>query len=261
MSGIRLGSVYTTEYWIVYDTEFYAALWLYSVVTIICVDSIYTLSECKKGIRWSINGTGIMGMGLGAFLFFEHFCFFSLARFGFSKKSDEKQRSNKVHPNSTSRLSHQEDWVHFSASSSVGSEWVPSSLNFYLLFARNNNNKLSWNTPYSYLLYVYVEFFHPARLVFFRFPYLSQLTAVHWVLSLCLWESIQFIMLNLLFSPFLLTAQLAISFRGCIWFSINFIFPKKKERTSRYRFVEESKEKKMKLIALVLNARYARRSL
>ena len=32
--------------------------------------------------------------------------------------------------NSTSRLSHQEDWVHFSASSSVGSERVPSSLNF-----------------------------------------------------------------------------------------------------------------------------------
>ena len=32
---------------------------------------------------------------------------------------------------------------------------------------------------------VYVEFFHPARL------------AVNWVLSLCLWESIQFIMLKL----------------------------------------------------------------
>ena len=62
--------------------------------------------------------------------------------------------------NSTSRLSHQEDWVHFSASSSVGSEWVPSSLNFYLLFARNNNNnKFSWNTPYSYLLMYTSKFF------------------------------------------------------------------------------------------------------
>ena len=65
----------------------------------LCGLYLHSLSECKKGIRWSINGTGIMGMGLGAFLFFLNtFVFFSLARFGFSKKSDEKQRSNKVHP-------------------------------------------------------------------------------------------------------------------------------------------------------------------
>ena len=76
MSGIRLGSVYTTEYGIVYNTEYFAALWMYSVVTIICVDSVYTLSLCKKEVRWSINGTGIMGWGLGHFVFFEHFCFF-----------------------------------------------------------------------------------------------------------------------------------------------------------------------------------------
>ena len=36
----------------------------------------YTLSECKKGIHWSINDTGIMGMGLGAFLFFWTLLFF-----------------------------------------------------------------------------------------------------------------------------------------------------------------------------------------
>ena len=79
---------------------------MYSVVTIICVDSIYTLSLCKKGIHWSINGTGIMGWRLGYFCFFLNtFVFFSLARFGFSKKSDEKQRSNKVHPYKKNRFS------------------------------------------------------------------------------------------------------------------------------------------------------------
>ena len=46
------------------------------MVTIICVDSIYTLFVCKKGIHWSINGTGIMGWGWGHFCVFEHFCFF-----------------------------------------------------------------------------------------------------------------------------------------------------------------------------------------
>ena len=71
---------------------------MYSVVTIICVDSIYALFVCKKGIHWSINGTGIMGMGWGHFCFFEHFCFFFARSLWFFKKSDEKQRSNKVHP-------------------------------------------------------------------------------------------------------------------------------------------------------------------
>ena len=42
--------------------------------------------------------------------------------------------------------------------------------------------------------------------------------------SLCLWESLQVTMLNLLFSPSFKTAQLAISFCDCFWFSINFLF-------------------------------------
>ena len=75
------------------------------MVTIICVDSIYTLSlslSVKRGYIGPSMVPGIMGMGLGAFLFFLNtFVFFSLARFGFSKKSDEKQRSNKVHPKGT----------------------------------------------------------------------------------------------------------------------------------------------------------------
>ena len=66
---------------------------MYSVGTIICVDSIYTLSVCKKGpsmVPWSWDGAGD--------IFISWNTFFSLARFGFSKKSNEKQRSNMVHP-------------------------------------------------------------------------------------------------------------------------------------------------------------------
>ena len=58
--------------------------------------------------------------------------------------------------NSTSRLPYQEDRVHFSASSNVGSEWVSSSLNFIFSL---QEKKFSWNTPYSHLPYVYVAFF------------------------------------------------------------------------------------------------------
>ena len=58
-----------------------------------------SLSLCKEGIHWSINSTRIMGMGLEHFLvFFNYFVLFSLARIGFPKKPDEKQRISKVHP-------------------------------------------------------------------------------------------------------------------------------------------------------------------
>ena len=73
---------------------------MYSVVTIICVDSIYTLSLslCKKGIRWSINGTGSWDGAGGIFVFRNTFVFFSPARFGFSKKSDEKTKKQQGSP-------------------------------------------------------------------------------------------------------------------------------------------------------------------
>ena len=40
------------------------------------MDSIYTVFECKKGIHWSINGTGIMGWGWGHFCVLNTFVFF-----------------------------------------------------------------------------------------------------------------------------------------------------------------------------------------
>ena len=68
---------------------------MYTVATIIQCHGLHlhthSLSMCREGIHWSINGTGIMEMELELF-------FFSLARFGFPKKSDEKQRINKIHP-------------------------------------------------------------------------------------------------------------------------------------------------------------------
>ena len=68
------------------------------MVTIICVDSInFTLSLCVK--RGCVGPSMVPGSWDGAggiFVFTEHFFFFSLARFGFSKKSDEKQRSKLV---------------------------------------------------------------------------------------------------------------------------------------------------------------------
>ena len=91
--------------------------------------------------------------------------------------------------NSTSWLSHQEDRVHLSASSSVGSEWVSPSLNFFLLFA-SKKKTLTKRTIFILPLTLYVDFFHPARLVFFRFPFFPQLTTVHALSLLPLFVSV-----------------------------------------------------------------------
>ena len=85
MPGVH---IYSTEYRIVNNIESDAALRMNSVVTIIYY-GLYlhtlSLSVCKEGILWSINGTGIMEMGLELFVFLNSFVLFSLARFGFQK--------------------------------------------------------------------------------------------------------------------------------------------------------------------------------
>ena len=97
---------------------------MYSVVTIICVDSIYTLCVCvKRGYVGPPMVPGSWDGARGIFVFLNTFVlFFSLARFGFSKKSDEKQRSNKVHPYASEQLR----W-HI---------WPTFPLNFFMTFAQ-----------------------------------------------------------------------------------------------------------------------------
>ena len=61
--------------------------------------TLFTLSRCvKRGYVGPSMVPGSWDGAWGIFVFLNTFVFFSLARFGFSKKSDEKQRSNKVHP-------------------------------------------------------------------------------------------------------------------------------------------------------------------
>ena len=80
----------------VYITEFDAALWMYIVVTIICVDSIYTLSECKKGIHWSINGTRDHGNGAGGiFVFLKTFVFFRSLALVFQKSPTRNKEATR----------------------------------------------------------------------------------------------------------------------------------------------------------------------
>ena len=63
--------------------------------------TLFTLSLCVK--RGYIGPSMVLGSwdGAGGIFVLLNTFFFSLARFGFSKKSDEKQRSNKVHPKNT----------------------------------------------------------------------------------------------------------------------------------------------------------------
>ena len=66
--------------------------------------TLFTLYLCvKRGCVGPSIAPGSWDGAGGNFVFLNTFVFFSLARFGFSKKSDEKQRSNKVHPNYISK--------------------------------------------------------------------------------------------------------------------------------------------------------------
>ena len=61
---IMPGIIYTTEYWIVNNTECDPALWMNRVWWLsFTMGYSYTFSVCKEGIHRSINGTGIIGMG------------------------------------------------------------------------------------------------------------------------------------------------------------------------------------------------------
>ena len=101
VSGIRLGSVYSTEYCLQYRV-WCSSMDVQCVVTIICVDSIYTLSECKRGIRWSINGTRDHGNGAGGiFVFLNTFVFFFARSLWFFKKvwrETKKQQGSPLFP-------------------------------------------------------------------------------------------------------------------------------------------------------------------
>ena len=79
--------------------------------------TLFTLSLCvKRGYIGPSMVPGSWDWAGGIFVFLNTFVFFSLARFGFSKKSDEKQRSNKVHPYASEQL-----WWHI---------WPTFPLNF-----------------------------------------------------------------------------------------------------------------------------------
>ena len=66
----------------------------------LCGLYLHSLSlSVKRGYVGPSMVSGSWDGAGGIFVFLNTFVFFSLARFGFSKKSDEKQRSNKVHPN------------------------------------------------------------------------------------------------------------------------------------------------------------------
>ena len=77
---------------------------MYSVVTIVCVDSFnftHTLSlslSAKKGYVGPSMVPESWDGAWGIFVFLNTFVFFFARSLWFFKKSDEKQRSNKVHP-------------------------------------------------------------------------------------------------------------------------------------------------------------------
>ena len=64
----------------------------------LCGLYLHSLCVVKRGYIGPSMVPGSWEWAGGIFVFVNTFVFFSLARFGFSKKSDEKQRSNKVHP-------------------------------------------------------------------------------------------------------------------------------------------------------------------
>ena len=96
-----LGSIYTIEYLIVNRvwcrSGYGCTVWWLSFSA---VDYIYTHSLCREGIHWSINGTGIMGMGWNVFCFFKHFCLFvCFARsHWFSRKVRRKTKNQQGSP-------------------------------------------------------------------------------------------------------------------------------------------------------------------